>query len=78
MLTLARGIGLRLVQAFGLLMAVIVLNFILIQIAPGDVALTLAGEQGSGSPEFLAAVRARFGLVQPPNPPPWAWGLPPN
>ena len=65
MLTLARGIGLRLVQAFGLLLAVIVLNFILIQIAPGDVALTLAGEQGSGSPEFLAAVRARFGLDQP-------------
>ncbi len=65
MLTLARGIGLRLVQAFGLLMAVIVLNFILIQIAPGDVALTLAGQQGSGSPEFLAEVRARFGLDDP-------------
>ena len=65
MLTLARGIGLRLIQAFGLLMAVIVLNFILIQIAPGDVALTLAGEQGSGSPEFLAEIRARFGLDRP-------------
>ena len=65
MLTLARGIGLRLIQAFGLLMAVIVLNFILIQIAPGDVALTLAGQQGSGSPEFLAEIRARFGLDRP-------------
>lgn len=65
MLALARGIGFRLIQAFGLLIAVIVLNFILIQIAPGDVALTLAGEQGSGSPEFLAAVRAQYGLDQP-------------
>ena len=65
MLALARGIGSRLIQAFGLLIAVIVLNFILIQIAPGDVALTLAGEQGSGSPEFLAAVRAQYGLDQP-------------
>jgi peptide/nickel transport system permease protein len=64
-LALARGIGFRLIQAFGLLIAVIVLNFILIQIAPGDVALTLAGEQGSGSPEFLAAVRAQYGLDQP-------------
>ena len=51
MLALARGIGLRLIQAFGLLIAVIVLNFILIQIAPGDAALVLAGEQGSGTPE---------------------------
>lgn len=65
MLALVRGIGFRLIQAFGLLIAVIVLNFILIQIAPGDVALTLAGEQGSGSPEFLAAVRAQYGLDQP-------------
>jgi peptide/nickel transport system permease protein len=64
-LALVRGIGFRLIQAFGLLIAVIVLNFILIQIAPGDVALTLAGEQGSGSPEFLAAVRAQYGLDQP-------------
>ncbi len=65
MLALARGIGLRLIQAFGLLLAVIVLNFILIQIAPGDAALILAGEQGSGSPEYLAKIRAEYGLDRP-------------
>ena len=65
MLALARGIGLRLIQAFGLLIAVIVLNFILIQIAPGDAALVLAGEQGSGTPEQLARIRADYGLDRP-------------
>lgn len=65
MLALARGIGLRLIQAFGLLIAVIVLNFILIQIAPGDAALVLAGEQGSGTPEQLAKIRADYGLDRP-------------
>jgi len=64
-LALARGIGLRLIQAFGLLIAVIVLNFILIQIAPGDAALVLAGEQGSGTPEQLAKIRADYGLDRP-------------
>ena len=65
MLALARGIGRRLIQAFGLLIAVIVLNFILIQIAPGDAALVLAGEQGSGTPEQLARIRADYGLDRP-------------
>ena len=65
MLALARGIGLRLIQAFGLLIAVIVLNFILIQGAPGDAALVLAGEQGSGTPEQLAKIRADYGLDRP-------------
>jgi peptide/nickel transport system permease protein len=59
---LARGIGLRLVQVFGLLLAVVVLNFILIQLAPGDAALVLASQSGSGDPEYLARLRAEFGL----------------
>jgi len=45
---LARGIGSRLGQAIGLLLAVVVVVFFLIQIAPGDAALYLAGEQGGG------------------------------
>lgn len=65
MMALARGIGIRLGQAIGLLFAVVVLNFLLIQIAPGDAALVLAGQQGSGDPEFLARVRADYGLDQP-------------
>jgi len=62
---LARGIGSRLGQAIGLLLAVVVVVFFLIQIAPGDAALYLAGEQGVGDAEFLAKVRAEYGLDQP-------------
>jgi len=62
---LARGIGSRLGQAIGLLLAVVVVVFFLIQLAPGDAALYLAGDQGVGDAEFLARVRAEYGLDQP-------------
>ncbi|MCH2421726.1 MAG: ABC transporter permease [Acidimicrobiales bacterium] len=39
--------------------------FFLIQIAPGDAALYLAGDQGVGDAEFLAQVRADYGLDRP-------------
>ena len=65
MTALARGIGLRLVQVFGLLLAVVILNFILIQMAPGDAALVLASQTGSGDPEYLARLRAGYGLDRP-------------
>ena len=65
MTALARGIGSRLGQAIGLLLAVVVVVFFLIQIAPGDAALYLAGEQGVGDAEFLAQVRAEYGLDRP-------------
>ena len=65
MTALARGIGSRLGQAIGLLLAVVVVVFFLIQIAPGDAALYLAGDQGVGDAEFLAQVRAEYGLDQP-------------
>ena len=45
MIALARSIGIRVGQAIGLLLAVVVIVFLLIQIAPGDAALYLAGEQ---------------------------------
>ena len=65
MTALARGIGSRLGQAIGLLLAVVVVVFFLIQLAPGDAALYLAGDQGVGDAEFLAQVRAEYGLDQP-------------
>ena len=65
MTALARGIGSRLGQAIGLLLAVVVVVFFLIQLAPGDAALYLAGDQGVGDAEFLAQVRADYGLDQP-------------
>ena len=65
MTALARGIGSRLGQAIGLLLAVVVVVFFLIQLAPGDAALYLAGDQGVCDAEFLARVRAEYGLDQP-------------
>jgi peptide/nickel transport system permease protein len=46
----------------GLLATVVVLNFLLIQTAPGDPAQVIAGEMGGASPEVLAQIRAQYGL----------------
>ena len=55
-------LGRRLAHAFGLILAVLVLNFVLVHLAPGDPADTIAGEMGGTSPEIIAAIRARYGL----------------
>jgi len=48
-----------------LLLAVLVLNFTLIHIAPGDPADVIAGEMGGATEEMLADIRAAYGLDQP-------------
>ena len=65
MTALARGIGIRLGLAVGLLLAVVVVVFFLIQIAPGDAALYLGAEQGFGDAEYLAKLRSQYGLDRP-------------
>src|SRR5207245_88953 len=55
----------RLVQAVPVVLAIVVLNFFLLHLAPGDAATVLAGEAGSATPEYMAQLRARFGLDQP-------------
>ena len=55
-------VGRRLLKALPLLLAVVVFNFILLKLAPGDAAEVLAGESGAATPEYLAELRARFGL----------------
>ncbi|GIX46717.1 MAG: ABC transporter permease [Candidatus Tectimicrobiota bacterium] len=52
----------RLLYGAGLLLAVLVLNFLLIQLAPGDPADTIAGEMGGATPQLLAQIRAAYGL----------------
>lgn len=51
----------RLVGSVLLLVAVIAATFLLIGLAPGDTAVTLAGSGGS-DPEYLASLRERLGL----------------
>jgi len=55
----------RLVQAIPIVLAIVVLNFCLLQLAEGDAVDVLAGEAGSATPEYMAELRAKFGLDQP-------------
>jgi peptide/nickel transport system permease protein len=55
----------RLLQAVPVVFAVLVLNFLLLQLAPGDAAQVLAGEAASATPEYMAQLRQRFGLDRP-------------
>src|SRR5712692_12029664 len=52
----------RLLQAVPVILAILVLNFLLLHLAPGDAAQVLAGEAGSATPEYMAQLRQRFGL----------------
>jgi len=55
-------IGRRALQAIPLILAVIVATFVLVHIAPGDVALMLAGEAGGSTEEIIKSIRAEYGL----------------
>lgn len=54
----------RLLLALPLLLAVVVVTFVLIHLAPGDPLQVLLGEYPA-SPEFVADLRARYGLDRP-------------
>ncbi len=55
----------RLLQAIPIVLAIIILNFFLLQLAEGDAVDVLAGEAGSATPEYMAELRAKFGLDKP-------------
>lgn len=55
----------RLLKAAFVVLGVVVLNFLLVHLAPGDPASVMAGESGAGDALFLAQLRAQFGLDQP-------------
>lgn len=55
----------RLLQAVPIIIAIVVVNFFLLQLAEGDAVDVLAGEAGSATPEYMAELRAKFGLDQP-------------
>jgi peptide/nickel transport system permease protein len=55
----------RLALAIPTILTIVVLNFGLVHLAPGDAADVLAGEAGSATPEYMAQLRQTFGLDQP-------------
>ena len=58
-------LGRRLLGAAALIAAVFALNFILIHLAPGDPALTIAGGMGGATEEMLRDIRQAYGLDHP-------------
>lgn len=55
----------RVLQGGLILIGIVLVNFALLHLAPGDAVDVLAGEAGAASPEFLASLRRQFGLDQP-------------
>lgn len=61
-MSVLRYIVSRLLQGLGLVLAVVVLNFVLVHAAPGDPVETIAGASGGMSPELMAQLRTQYGL----------------
>jgi peptide/nickel transport system permease protein len=55
----------RLGKAFFVILGVVVLNFLLIRLAPGDPASIMAGEAASSDPAYVEQLRQQFGFDQP-------------
>lgn len=55
----------RLFWAVFVLLGIIVVNFILLRLAPGDPAAIMAGQAGATDEQYLAQLRAQFGLDRP-------------
>jgi peptide/nickel transport system permease protein len=60
-----RYIALRLVKTVLTVVAVVVLSFFLIRMAPGDAATVMAGQSGYADEAFVKNLRAEYGLDQP-------------
>lgn len=55
----------RLGKAIVVVLGVVILNFLLIRLAPGDPASIMAGEAASSDPAYVAQLRQQFGFDQP-------------
>lgn len=55
----------RLGKAVFVVLGVVIVNFLLIRLAPGDPASVMAGESGSSDPAYVDQLRHEFGLDKP-------------
>ena len=55
----------RIGKALVVVLGVVIINFFLIRLAPGDPAAVLAGQAGAGDAAYVEQLRAAFGLDQP-------------
>ena len=61
----ARFLARRLAQAVPTVLLIIVVDFLVLHLTPGDIVDVLAGEAGAATPEYVAMLRQRFGLDRP-------------
>ena len=64
-LTVLRGLRRPFLRALPTALGVVILNFALLQLVPGDAVDALVAESGSASAETTALLRERYGLDQP-------------
>ncbi|MCG8436299.1 MAG: ABC transporter permease [Gammaproteobacteria bacterium] len=62
---LLRYIARRLLQAIPVILGVVMLCFLMLQLAPGDLATVLAGESGGATAGYIEELRKRYGLDKP-------------
>jgi peptide/nickel transport system permease protein len=62
---LLRVLRRTLLQAVPTALGIVILNFLLLKLAPGDAADVMAGEFGAATEETMAMLRQRFGLDVP-------------
>ncbi|WP_342051895.1 MULTISPECIES: ABC transporter permease [unclassified Cupriavidus] len=55
----------RLGKALVVVLGVVIINFFLIRLAPGDPATVMAGEAGAGDAAYVQQLREQFGLDKP-------------
>ncbi|MBX3539226.1 MAG: ABC transporter permease [Chelatococcus sp.] len=55
----------RLIQAIPMAFAIILVNFVLLKLTPGDLVDVMAGESGSATPEYMDSLRKLYGLDIP-------------
>jgi peptide/nickel transport system permease protein len=58
-------IGQRIFYGLILLLCVLIINFFLVHLAPGDVVDTIAGAMGGADEQVMAEIRAAYGLDRP-------------
>src|SRR5260370_30579816 len=66
----ARFLARRLAQAVPTVLLIIVVNFLVLHLTPGDIVDVLAGEAGAATPQYVAMLRPRVRLDPPRATPP--------
>lgn len=60
-----RTVRRRLLQVIPVILGIVVFNFALLHMAPGDAVDVIAGESGAADEEYVALLRQQYGLDQP-------------